>query len=314
MAGKVSLDLPPHKTGIERSAAALSARGKGAGVPTLHLGQSAASGVSIEAHIGAPDEATATPRNVFLLVNRRFVRDRSLLHAVQAGYGELLEKGRYPLLVLHVEVSPNSVDVNVHPQKLEVRMQDGDQVYSLVRQAVQKVCVQSPWLLGAQQARRYVVGAPAAVAVAGGGTAAAIVEPAARDAAALAEARPAYGVPAAAPTVAVAEHAFPPRSGGAVPPSSYAPSGAGGATGRRAPEEQLPLAARPQSGGAGLAEHRARLRQALDLYAPARTEEGAAAGTGLLSDAARAARTKRPGSAPAPRCSSTARVPSSSAQ
>jgi DNA mismatch repair protein MutL len=279
--GKVSLDLPPHKTGIERSAAALAARGKGAGVPTLHLGQASSGGVSIEAHVGAPDEATATPRNVFLLVNRRFVRDRSLLHAVQAGYGELLEKGRYPLLVLHVEVSPNAVDVNVHPQKLEVRMQDGDRVYSLVRQAVQKVCVQSPWLLGAQQARRYVVGVPAAVAAVGGGAAAA------GDSATLGEARPRYGAPAAAPPAAVAEHGFPPRSGGAAPSSlpvpsgTSFPSGAPGSSGpavRRGPEEQLPLTARPPGGGAGLAEHRARLRQALDLYAPARADEVATPG------------------------------------
>lgn len=238
--GKVTLDLPPHKSAIERSAAALSARGKTAGVPTLHLGQASASSISVEAHVGSPEEATATPRNVFLLVNRRFVRDRSLLHAVQAGYGELLEKGRYPLLVLHVEVNPTTVDVNVHPQKLEVRMQDGDAVYSLVRQAVQKVCVQAPWLLGAApRTRHYVLGGTPAE----GSPASALAEP-----------RPSYGgaspalASAAAPSaLSVAEHAAP----------------------RPAGQLGLPTHTAQSSPGAGLAEHRARLQKALDLYAPA---------------------------------------------
>ena len=76
-------------------------------------------------------DATSTPRNVFLLVNHRFVRDRSLLHAAQAGYGELLERGRYPLLVLHLNLDAATVDVNVHPQKLEVRMAGADAVFTI---------------------------------------------------------------------------------------------------------------------------------------------------------------------------------------
>ena len=77
--------------------------------------------VRVEAQLGPPSEATTTPRNVYLLVNGRFVRDRSLLHAVGMGYGEQLGPGRYPLCVLHVDLPPDAVDVNVHPQKMEVR-------------------------------------------------------------------------------------------------------------------------------------------------------------------------------------------------
>ena len=157
--GKVTLDLPPHKSPVERSRAALASRGKGAGVPTLYLAQASGDGISIEAHLGAPEDATSTPRNVFLLINHRFVRDRALLHAAQAGYGELLERGRYPLLVLHLNLDAATVDVNVHPQKLEVRMASADTVYSLVRTALRNLCVQAPWLVGvAAPAQRYVVG------------------------------------------------------------------------------------------------------------------------------------------------------------
>ena len=58
-------------------------------------------------------------------------------------------KGRYPLLVLHVTLDPATVDVNVHPQKLEVRLSQADAVYSLVREATRGVAAKAPWLRGA---------------------------------------------------------------------------------------------------------------------------------------------------------------------
>jgi DNA mismatch repair protein MutL len=239
--GKVTLDLPPHKTALERSRAALSARGKGTGAPTLHASRQSADGMEVEVHIGPPDDSTTTPRNVFLLCNRRFVRDRLLLHAATSGYGELLERGRYPLLVVNLELNPATVDVNVHPQKLEVRMAQSDAVYSLVRQAVRNVCAAAPWLRSA--ARIYTLGVEqgTALAVAGGAAASASVGVAA-------EPRPAYGsAPSRAESDAGADSRARPEK-------------------RPSVEHQLPLSAFAPSGG--LAEHRARMRQALGLYAP----------------------------------------------
>ena len=251
--GKVTLDLPPHKSGLERSRAALSARGKVTGPPLLYEGHAAVSGIEVEAHVGAPSDSTAVPRNVFLLVNRRFVRDRSLLHAALAGYGELMEKGRYPLLVLHLRLDPASVDVNVHPQKLEVRLQQADAVYSVVRESVRSVCAQAPWLRGV---RGEEAAAAPAVAAAGGGR----VYTLGSSLPAAAEARPAYGA-AAASSAGVSAR-------GVAPAASDATERASGSGGpRRSVEHQLPLTAFAPS--SGLAEHRARLRQAVQLYAPA---------------------------------------------
>ena len=263
--GKVTLDLPPHKSPLERSRAALAARGKGAGAPVLYLAQAGGDGIAIEAHLGAPDDATSTPRNLFLLVNHRFVRDRSLLHAAQAGYGELLERGRYPLLVLHLNLDAATVDVNVHPQKLEVRMAGADAVYSLVRTALRNVCIQAPWLVGVAAAQKYVIGGTAA---------------------ALQEVRPAYGGSAGevaasrSPGFLAAEHNDEPApnsgSSGAsgrmdlqLAPSDGPRRSSGRLSGGTA-DHQLPL--QPQW-GAGLAEHRARLRQAVELFAPAPAAE-----------------------------------------
>jgi DNA mismatch repair protein MutL len=74
------------------------------------------------------------------------VRERSLLHALALGYGPLLEKGRYPLAALFVELPGGEVDVNVHPQKLEVRFARAQEVYAAVRHVVAAAIAQAPWL------------------------------------------------------------------------------------------------------------------------------------------------------------------------
>ncbi len=285
--GKVTLDLPPHKSPLERSRAALASRGKGSGVPVLYQAQASGDGISIEAHLGAPEDATSTPRNVFLLVNHRFVRDRALLHAAQAGYGELLERGRYPLLVLHLHLDAATVDVNVHPQKLEVRMASADTVYSLVRTALRNLCVQAPWLVGvAAPAQKYVVGAAAgpelrlAYAAEGAG-------PDSRSGAD-SVATPGPGLPRSGAAPGREAEAGPRL--GSVLGDARAPAGdrarwqsprSLGSGAAASAEHQLPL--QPQW-GAGLAEHRARLRQAVELYAPTVNRTFAAAEPSALAD------------------------------
>ncbi len=78
----------------------------------------------VEAHLGPPERARAGAGALHLLVNGRPVRDRPLARAVAQAYGSVLEGGRYPVGVVHIELPPELVDVNVHPQKSEVRFQD----------------------------------------------------------------------------------------------------------------------------------------------------------------------------------------------
>jgi DNA mismatch repair protein MutL len=79
----------------------------------------------VEAFLAPPERARAGAVGLHLLVNGRPVRDRQLARAVAQAYGSVLEPGRYPVGVVYVEVPPSEVDVNVHPQKAEVRFANG---------------------------------------------------------------------------------------------------------------------------------------------------------------------------------------------
>ena len=85
-------------------------------------------------------------RNLYCYVNRRSVRDRLLQRAVLEGYRSLLPHGRCPTAVIMLELPPHAVDVNVHPQKFDVRFADGQTVFSFIRHAVAEVLAKTPWL------------------------------------------------------------------------------------------------------------------------------------------------------------------------
>lgn len=139
--GRTALELPPDRDGFARARALLGARVAARMVPVS--GEEA--GVRIAAYLGAPDLAQTTARGVQLFVEKRPVRDRGLLHAVAMGYGELVPRGRYPVAVVLLDVPAGAVDVNVHPQKSEVRFADPAAVTAAVRHVVQAGVGAAPW-------------------------------------------------------------------------------------------------------------------------------------------------------------------------
>jgi DNA mismatch repair protein MutL len=86
----------------------------------------------VEAHLAPPERARAGAVALHLLVNGRPIRDRQLARAVAQAYGSVLEPGRYPVGVVYVDVPPEQVDVNVHPQKSEVRFVDARALFDAV--------------------------------------------------------------------------------------------------------------------------------------------------------------------------------------
>jgi DNA mismatch repair protein MutL len=89
-------------------------------------------GSRITGYAAFPTLNAATARGQHLFVIGRPVRDKVLLSALRAAYGDLLPSGRHALAVLFIDVPPRDVDVNVHPAKTEVRFRDAARVRGLM--------------------------------------------------------------------------------------------------------------------------------------------------------------------------------------
>jgi DNA mismatch repair protein MutL len=89
-------------------------------------------GVSLSGYVANPTHSRANGRLQYLFLNGRAIRDRALQHALGEAYRGLLLTGRQPICFLRLDMSPQLVDVNVHPTKQEVRFQDSGRLYSQV--------------------------------------------------------------------------------------------------------------------------------------------------------------------------------------
>jgi DNA mismatch repair protein MutL len=88
--------------------------------------------------LGQPEAARTSSDQQYWYVNGRAVRDKLLGSALRLGYRDVLYHGRQPACLLYLELEPRSVDVNAHPQKLELRFRDSRQVHDFVMRAVQR--------------------------------------------------------------------------------------------------------------------------------------------------------------------------------
>ncbi len=131
--GKVSMDLPP--------ALDLETRVHGVFGSTVaeHLRRFEAQvqGVRVEGLCSLPTYTRGNRSGQFVYVNRRGVVDSGLSHAIQHAYREVIPAGRFPLVLLFVEVPPSRVDVNIHPTKAEIRLRDAGTAHELVRHSIQ---------------------------------------------------------------------------------------------------------------------------------------------------------------------------------
>ncbi|MGY8752642.1 MAG: DNA mismatch repair endonuclease MutL [Phycisphaerales bacterium] len=93
-------------------------------------------GVTIWGLVGKPSVARPTSRHIRVHVNGRSITDSSITHALKEAFRGLIEPKRWPTAALFLEMDPSLVDVNVHPQKNEVRFRDRDSIWRLVNKTI----------------------------------------------------------------------------------------------------------------------------------------------------------------------------------
>lgn len=93
-------------------------------------------GLAVEGMVSHPGQALSDASGLVIVVNGRLITDKLILRAVREGYDSMLKDREYPVGYVAITMSPEDVDVNVHPQKSEVRFRRPDQVFAVVRGAV----------------------------------------------------------------------------------------------------------------------------------------------------------------------------------
>jgi DNA mismatch repair protein MutL len=104
----------------------------------LYLIEATSGPVRLTGYVADPSCERGTSKMQYLFLNGRWIRDRSLGHALQEAYRGLVMTGRYPVAFLFLQMPADLVDVNVHPTKAEVRFREGQGLYSLVLKAVRQ--------------------------------------------------------------------------------------------------------------------------------------------------------------------------------
>jgi DNA mismatch repair protein MutL len=143
--GRTLIDLYRHGSLAERVAELL---GRPLLKEMVQLAVPGPSGMKLEGLISQPALNRATTGTMYTFINGRYIRDRVVQHALLEGYRHLLVKGRYPALVLFLEIDPALVDVNVHPTKHEVRFHDQKTVHDFIVATLRQTLRPSGWLAG----------------------------------------------------------------------------------------------------------------------------------------------------------------------
>lgn len=94
--------------------------------------------IGISGFVGKPDYAKKVRGEQFFFINNRFIKDAYLNHAVSSAFEELLPQGTYPSYFLFFTIDPARIDVNIHPTKTEIKMEDEKSVYAILRSSVKR--------------------------------------------------------------------------------------------------------------------------------------------------------------------------------
>ncbi|MGC9137709.1 MAG: DNA mismatch repair endonuclease MutL [Thermoplasmata archaeon] len=130
--GRIVHDLPPVGNLRDRFAQLYS---PGDSLQMLQLDANDGA-VKVKGITSRPSLTRKTSDHIFIFVNSRYVEYDEVKEAILEGYGSKIFHGLFPITVLRIEIPPDMVDVNIHPQKLRVKFIDEKRVLKAVREAV----------------------------------------------------------------------------------------------------------------------------------------------------------------------------------
>lgn len=97
------------------------------------------SGISLGGYLAKPEISKNNRSFELFFVNGRYIKSPLLAKAVEEAYGTRMMQGKFPFFVLYIDIAASDIDVNVHPNKMEIRFSDSQQMYDLVRDMVAEV-------------------------------------------------------------------------------------------------------------------------------------------------------------------------------
>ena len=92
--------------------------------------------VTIQGFVGKPEFAKKNRSEQFFFVNDRYIKSGYLHHAVMNAYDGLLPNGAQPSYFIYLNVPPNTIDINIHPTKTEIKFDDEQALYAILRSAI----------------------------------------------------------------------------------------------------------------------------------------------------------------------------------
>ncbi|UGS23042.1 DNA mismatch repair endonuclease MutL [Flavobacterium channae] len=92
--------------------------------------------IKISGFVGKPEFAKKSRGEQFFFVNDRYIKSAYLHHAIMSAYEGLLKEGNQPSYFLYLQVPPNTIDINIHPTKTEIKFDDEHSLYAILRSAV----------------------------------------------------------------------------------------------------------------------------------------------------------------------------------
>ena len=94
-------------------------------------------GMKISGYVSTPDFTRSSKKNYYMYINRRAVKCPIFQKSIDTAYKNLIASGKYPFVVLDLEIPPADVDVNVHPTKKEVRYKNTNMVFNFIYTSIQ---------------------------------------------------------------------------------------------------------------------------------------------------------------------------------